>query len=92
VFSFLAKITIQGIDRIDIYLQIITLLTEKLNVNIRTFNMASHDGIFEGTMELYIHDTNDLDDLIKRLKSLKGVETVKRLEILDQNKEEEITS
>jgi len=88
MFSFLAKIALQGIDRPDIYLQIINLISEELNVNIRTFNMASHDGIFEATIELYVHDTNNLDDLMKRLKSLKGVESVKRLEILDQTKEE----
>ena len=88
MFSFLAKIAIQGIDRPDIYLQITARLTEELNVNIRTFNMASHDGIFEGTMELYVHDTNDLDNLMKQLKDLKGVESVKRLEILDQQREE----
>ena len=88
MFSFLAKIAVQGIDRPDIYLQITTQITEELNVNIRTFNMSSHDGIFEGTIELYVHDTSDLDNLMKRLKNLKGVESVKRLEILDQNKEE----
>jgi len=88
MFSSLAKIAVQGIDRTDIYLQITTTITEELNVNIRTFNMASHDGIFEGTIELYVHDTNDLEKLMKKLKDLKGVETVKRLEILDQQKEE----
>ena len=88
MFSFLAKIAIQGIDRPDIYMQITTCITEELNVNIRTFNMASHDGIFEGTIELYVHNTNDLDNLMKSLKDLKGVESVKRLEILDQQKEE----
>jgi GTP pyrophosphokinase len=88
IFSFLAKIALQGLDRPDIYLQITTLITEELNVNIRTFNMSSHDGIFEGTIELYVHDTGDLDKLIRQMKGLKGVETVKRLEILDQKQEE----
>ena len=88
MFSFLAKIAIQGIDRSDIYLQIITLITEELNANIRTFNMSSHDGIFEGTIELYVHNTGDLDNLMKQLKEIKSVESVKRLEILDQQKEE----
>ena len=88
MFSFLAKIAIQGIDRPDIYMLITTCITEELNVNIRTFNIASHDGIFEGTIELYVHNTNDLDNLMKNLRDLKGVESVKRLEILDQQKEE----
>ncbi|MDR0714783.1 MAG: RelA/SpoT family protein [Bacteroidales bacterium] len=88
VFSYLVKIAIQGIDRPDIYLRIISKITEELNVNIRTFNMSSHDGIFEGTIELYVHDTKDVENLSKKLKELKGVESVKRLEILDQSKEE----
>ena len=88
MFSFLAKIALQGIDRPDIYLQITTQITEELNANIRTFNMSSHDGIFEGTIELYVHDTIDLESLIKRLKNVKGVESVKRIEILDYTKEE----
>ena len=88
MFSFLAKIAVQGIDRPDIYLQITSCITEELNANIRTFNMASHDGIFEGTIELYVHNTIDLDNLMKSLRDLKGVESVKRLEILDQQVEE----
>jgi GTP pyrophosphokinase len=88
MFSFLAKIAIQGIDRPDIYLQIVSRISEELNVNIRTLNMSSHDGIFEGSIELYVHDTNDLDNLMKQLKNLKGVESVKRMEILDQKLEE----
>ena len=87
MFSSLAKIEVQGIDRPDIYLHIVTKITEEMNVNIRTFNMSSHDGIFEGTIELYVHDTNDLENLMNSLKSLKSVETVNRLEILDQTKE-----
>ncbi|MDR1672406.1 MAG: RelA/SpoT family protein [Bacteroidales bacterium] len=87
VFSFLVKIAIQGIDRPDIYLRIISKITEEMNVNIRTFNMASHDGIFEGTIELYVHNTEDVENLTKELKNLKGVETVKRIEELDQSRE-----
>ena len=88
IYSFLEKIAIHGIDRPDIYLQITARLTDELNVSIRTFNMASHDGIFEGTIQFYVHDTNDLENLMKSLKSLKGVESVKRLEILDKQLEE----
>ncbi|MDR2848586.1 MAG: RelA/SpoT family protein [Bacteroidales bacterium] len=88
IFSFLVQIALQGIDRPDIYLRIISKITEEMNVNIRTFNLASHDGIFEGTIELYVHDTKDVEKLTKELKELKGVEVVKRLEILDQSKGE----
>jgi GTP pyrophosphokinase len=87
VFAFLARIAVRGIDRPDIYMRIITTITEELDVNIRTFNMASHDGIFEGAADLYVHDTRDVENLIRQLKTVKGVESVKRVEILDQSKE-----
>jgi (p)ppGpp synthase/HD superfamily hydrolase len=49
--------------------------------------MSSHDGIFEGAVELYIRDKTALENLMNSLKKLNGIETVKRLEILDQTKE-----
>ena len=81
LYSSLAKIAIQGIDRPDIYLQIFTKITEELNVNVRTSNLSSHDGIFEGTIDLYVHNTEDLEKLMKNLRSIKGIESVKRVEI-----------
>ena len=88
MYSFLAQIEINGLDRPDIYMQIMSKIAEELNVNIRTFNLSSHDGIFEASVELYVHDTNDLENMMKNIKSLKGVETVKRIEIIDSAKEE----
>ena len=88
VFSYLAEIEIRGIDRPDIYMQIIARITEELNVSIRTVNLSSHDGIFEGTVDLYVNNTTNIDNLLKSLKSLKGVESVARLEVLDQTKED----
>jgi len=79
--SFQARIALQGIDHCDMYRQIITLITEELKLHVCVFNMASYNDIFEGTIELYVRDTGNLNDLMKRLNDLKGVESVKRLEI-----------
>jgi guanosine-3',5'-bis(diphosphate) 3'-pyrophosphohydrolase len=51
-----------------------------LNVNIRTINLASHDGIWEGTIDLYVHDTKDVNNLIMNISKIKGVESVTRVE------------
>jgi len=79
-YSFLAKIGISGIDRFGIYNDITTTITKQLNVNIRNINLESHDGIWEGTMELYVHNTKDLNLLIMNIGKIKGVESVFRLE------------
>jgi GTP pyrophosphokinase len=81
-YSFLAKIAISGTDRFGIYNDITTTITKQLNVNIRNINLESHDGIWEGTIELYVHNTKDLNLLIMNIGKIKGVETVYRLENL----------
>ncbi|HSH50853.1 MAG TPA: RelA/SpoT family protein [Bacteroidales bacterium] len=78
--SSLAKLTINGIDRIGIASNITTVISEELDVNIRKIFIETHDGIFEGDIELYVHSVKDLNYLIMNISKIKGVETVKRKE------------
>ncbi len=81
-YSFLVKIGISGIDKFGVYNDITTTITKQLNVNIRNINLESHDGIWNGSIELYVHNTKDLNLLIMNIGKLKGVESVYRLENL----------
>jgi GTP pyrophosphokinase len=81
-YSFLAKIAISGTDRFGVYNDITTTITKQLNVNIRNINLESHDGIWEGTIELYVYNTKDLNLLIMNIGKIKGVESVYRVEKL----------
>lgn len=80
ILSFLARISIRGVDRFGIYNQITTVICKELNVNMRAINLASHDGIFEGTMDLYVHNGKDLNNLLDKLVNIKGIEQVSRVE------------
>jgi len=46
----------------------------------RTVMFDTHDGIFEGDLYLYIHNVDDLNNLISRLMKIKGVDNVERME------------
>lgn len=81
VLSFLARISMRGIDRIGILNELTQYITLVLSVNIRKIFIETHDGIFEGYIDLYVHSTEDLDKLIKQLSQVKGVENVIRTEI-----------
>src|SRR3989339_420420 len=81
VLSFLARISMRGIDRIGILNDLTQYITLVLSVNIRKIFIETHDGIFEGFIDLYVHSTEDLDKLIKQMSLVKGVESVKRTEI-----------
>jgi GTP pyrophosphokinase len=77
--SFLAFIGLRGIDRIGILNDTTKIITGEMNVNIRKLNAESHDGIFEGTIDLYVHSISDLNNLITKISKIKGMETVRRL-------------
>lgn len=78
--SFVARITINGIDRIGIVSDITKIISDELSVNMRNVNVSVHEGIFEGTIDLFVHHTKDLNNLIMKLVNIKGVESVKRIE------------
>lgn len=86
ILSFLARIDIKGIDRIGIVNEITKYITLVLNVNIRKIHFETHDGIFEGYVELYVHNTEDLEVLMKRIQKIKGVESVTRVDIKEEPK------
>jgi len=80
ILSFLVILEIRGIDRIGVLNDLTNVVTGQMNVNIRKLNIESHDGIFEGFIELYVHDLNDLSNLINNVTLIKGVDSVKRIE------------
>ena len=81
LMSFLARISIEGIDRIGVLNEVSRVISLLLGVNMRKLHIETHDEIFEGYIDLYVHNTDDLDKLIKTLSKVKGVERVKRVEI-----------
>ncbi len=81
VLSFLARINMRGIDRLGILNELTQYITLVLSVNIRKIFIETHDGIFEGYIDLYVHSVEDLEKLMKQMSSVKGVMSVVRSEI-----------
>ena len=77
--SYLATIEIQGVDRTGIVLDLTKLITADFNINMRTISIHSHDGIFEGTIGIYVKDIESLNALLDNIRHIKGVDRVKRL-------------
>jgi GTP pyrophosphokinase len=85
ILSFLAVINLSGIDQIGIVSKITKVISEDQTVNMRSIHVESHDGIFEGTIYLYIHNTEDLNNLIFNLMKIKGLHNVNRQERIHGN-------
>ena len=69
----------RGIARMGILLDLATVVSGDFNINMRSIDVQSHDGVFEGSLSLYVKDTESLNNVMDRLRKIKGIETVKRL-------------
>jgi guanosine-3',5'-bis(diphosphate) 3'-pyrophosphohydrolase len=78
--SFLAGIKIMGSDAVGIVNNITKIISNELNVNMRSISFDTNDGIFEGTIMVFVNDTNHLTELIKKLKKVNGVLSVTRID------------
>jgi GTP pyrophosphokinase len=77
--SYLSIVSLQGIDRVGILLDLVGVVTGELNINIRELKIQSHDGIFEGEISLYVTSTDDLNGVIGKIKKIKGVDKAQRI-------------
>ncbi len=84
ILAFLGRIFLKGIDDIGVLNDVTNVISKELNVNMRSINIESHDGVFEGVIDVYVHNTNDLNNLILKLSSVKGMTQVVRKEIKDE--------
>jgi len=80
LISFLAGLKITGTDELGIVNNITKIISNENNVNMRSINFDTDDGIFEGTIMVYVHDTKHLNHLIDNLKKVKGVNKVDRID------------
>ena len=76
---FDATIRLQGIDRVGIVMDITSIISSQLNVNIHKFAITSEEGLFDGTIELRVHDREDAKAIVNRLKKIKDVTNVAQI-------------
>lgn len=76
--SFLTGLKIVGLDDVGVIHKITNLISGELKVNISAMTIEANDGIFEGNVRVFVHDKEELDNLVNHLLSLPGIERVDR--------------
>ena len=79
--QYLARISLKGTDRIGMMNDITRVTSQVMNINIRRINLGAEDGIFDGFIDLYVHHIDDLDNLMKKLREIEGLESVAKAEL-----------
>lgn len=80
LLSFLAGIKVKGIDKLGLVNDITKVISNEHQVNMRSIKFDTEDGLFEGDITVYVHDTKHLNRLIKNLKKVEGVTSVYRMD------------
>ncbi len=78
--NFQTTLKITGNDDIGIVTNISQVISNEMKVKMRSISIDSHEGTFEGTVTVFVHNLRDLDLLIKKIKDVKGVFGVSRID------------
>ncbi len=78
--AFLTGLHITGIDEVGLINQITTVISSDFKVNMRSITVDTNEGIFEGSIMVYVNNTRHLDNLIAKLKEVAGVTSVTRFD------------
>ena len=76
---FDATIEIRGIDRSGMLHDISDVLSDQLGINIRKITISSDNGIFEGTIEMQVHDRKDVQFIVESMKNIKDIQEVQEV-------------
>ena len=79
--SFLTGLKIIGLDDVGVIHKITNLISGELKVNISAMTIEAKDGIFEGNVKVFVHDKDELENLVESLLALQGIERVDRYDI-----------
>ena len=81
--SFLTGIKIVGLDDVGVVSMITNLISGELRINIAALTIEAKEGLFHGNIRLYVHDKDELENLVQALLNLPGVESVERYDMED---------
>ena len=76
--DFVASINIKGIDSVGLMNKITQIISNQMHVNIKSINISSDDGIFEGVITLKVHNVTFLKELTTKLKKIKAISSITR--------------
>ena len=76
---FSATIKMRGIDRIGLVNEVTQIISRQLSVNIHKVVFTCEESIFDGLIELRVHDREDVQNIVEELKSVGGVQEIQQI-------------
>lgn len=77
--SYTAVLRVIGNDQLNIVANLMSIISKEEGVQMRSISIDSNDGLFQGNIAVMLANTSMLEQLMKKLKAVKGVKSVERL-------------
>lgn len=77
--SYTVTLRVIGNDDIGIINNLTSIISKEAGINMRSISIDSNDGLFHGNISVVLNNTDMLNGLIKKLKTVKGVKQVSRM-------------
>jgi len=78
--SFIEVLEIKGIDKKGVLIEILKIISDGYGVNINKMYIETDAGIFVGRFYIYVHDTEDINNLCKNIIKIKEINSVQRVQ------------
>ena len=79
ILFFDATIRLGGIDRVGMLNEITQIISSQMNVNIHKVSITCEDGVFDGTIELHVHDRDDVKSIVNNLKAVADLKEISEI-------------
>ncbi|NLJ00475.1 MAG: bifunctional (p)ppGpp synthetase/guanosine-3',5'-bis(diphosphate) 3'-pyrophosphohydrolase, partial [Bacteroidales bacterium] len=77
--SYSIVLRVIGNDQLNIVANLMSIISKEEGVQMRSISIDSNDGLFQGNITVMLADTSMLEQLVKKLKAVKGVKSIERL-------------
>jgi len=78
--SFLEQIEIKGIDKQGVMIEILQVISQNYGFKMNKVDFHADDGIFSGKIFVYVHDTNEINELCRQLEKNSHINSVTRIQ------------
>ena len=79
--AFPVRLSVKGIDRMGLLNEISRYISLVMGVNMKKVYLSTEEGIFDGYIDLLVHDKTALERMIRKLGSIDGIQSVARTDM-----------
>ncbi|MBQ0096246.1 MAG: bifunctional (p)ppGpp synthetase/guanosine-3',5'-bis(diphosphate) 3'-pyrophosphohydrolase [Bacteroidales bacterium] len=79
--TFPVRVSMSGVDRMGLMHEISGKISKENKISFKSVNISADNGLFEGYMDIWVHDTETLDSVIRLLGEIEGIQKVSRMDL-----------